>query len=88
MISVHFWLKAITFSSNGSKGLPKNPPNCPILCNWVFDSFILADEPFAKVLRSLKACVLVNENLCSKLFSLLESPTTIDQSFKVTSVPS
>ena len=88
MISVHFSLKAITFSSNGSKGLPENLPNCPILCNWIFDSFILADEPFAKTLRSFKACVLVNENLCSKLFSLLESPTTIDQSFKVTSVPS
>ena len=34
--------------SNGSKYLRRNPPDCPILCNWAFDSFILADEPFPK----------------------------------------
>ena len=28
-----------------------NPSDCLILCNWVFDNFILADEPFAKALR-------------------------------------
>ena len=38
-------------------------------------------------LRSLKACVLVNNNRCGKLVSSLESPTTFDENFKVTSVP-
>ena len=38
--------------SNGPKGLPKNPPDCPILCNWVLNNFILAEEVFAKALRS------------------------------------
>ena len=33
---------------NGSKSLPKNPPYCPVLCNWVFDNFILAEELFRK----------------------------------------
>ena len=33
--------------SNGPKSLPKNTTYCPILCNWVFDNFILADESFA-----------------------------------------
>ena len=28
-----------------------------------FDNFILADEPFVKVLQSLETCVLVNKNL-------------------------
>ena len=49
--------------------------------------FILAEEPFEKALRSFETFVLVNNNLCGKLFSSLESPTTFDESFQVTSVP-
>ena len=59
-----FPIKGKPVFSNGPKSLPKNPPDCPILCSWVFDSFILAEELFAKALRSLKTCVLVNNNLC------------------------
>ena len=40
--------------SNGPKSLPKNPPDFPILCKWVFDNFILAEKLFAKALRALK----------------------------------
>ena len=29
--------------SNGPKCLPKNPPDCPILCNWAFDDCILGN---------------------------------------------
>ena len=47
---------------------------------------MLADEPFAKALGSLKARILFNNNLCGKLFSSLESPATLEQIFKVTSV--
>ena len=50
-------------------------------------NFTLAEELFAKALQSLKTCVLVNINLCRKLFSSLESPTTFDEIFKATSVP-
>ena len=32
---------------NSPKSLPKSPPDCPILCNLVFNNFILAEEPFA-----------------------------------------
>ena len=53
--------------SNGPKSVPKNPPDCPILCSWVFYSFILAVEPFSKALRSIEACVLINNNLCRNL---------------------
>ena len=42
-----FFIKGNPAFSNDPKGLPKNPPDCPILCNWVFDNFILAGEPFA-----------------------------------------
>ena len=58
--------------SNGPKSLPKNTAGCPILCKWVFDNFILADESFAKVVWSFENCLLVNSNFCRKLFSSLE----------------
>ena len=66
--------------NNGPKGLPQNPLDCCILWNWAFDSFILAEESFAKALPSLETCVLVN-NLWGKLFSSLESPIIFDQRF-------
>ena len=73
--------------SNGSKSLPRYPPDYLILCYWVFDNFILADEPFAKALPTLETCVLVNKNLCRKLFPSLESVAVFNESFYVTSVP-
>ena len=45
-----FFIKSNPDFNNGSKSLPKTPPDCPILCNWFFDEFILADELFAKAL--------------------------------------
>ena len=82
-----FFIKHNPVFSNGLKSLPKNHPACSILSNRVFDNFILANELFAKALRSLKPFVLVNNNLSRKLASSLQSPTTLDESFKVTSVP-
>ena len=82
-----FPIKGNPVFSNGPKSLPKNPPDCPILYNWVFDSFILADEPFEKAFRSLKIYALVNNNLWAKLFSSLESLIIFDERFKVTLVP-
>ena len=72
--------------SNGPKTQTKYPPHCLILCNWVFDDFILPDEPFPKDLQSFGTYVLVNNNLWGKLFWSLESPSTVDEIFKVTSV--
>ena len=59
--------------SNGPNNLPKNPPDCIILDNWVFDNLISADELFAKALRRFETCVLANNNLCGKLASLSPS---------------
>ena len=63
----------------------KNPPKCTILDGGHSDNFILADELFATAIQSLKTCPSVNK-LCKKLFSLLESPITVDEGFNVTSV--
>ena len=57
-----FFIKGKPVFSNGPRSLPKNPPGCPVLCNWFFDNFILADELFVKALQNLKTCVLVNDN--------------------------
>ena len=84
---MHFSLKTVQFLVMVLKSLSKYPLDCPILCNWVFDNFILANELFSKVLQSLETYVWVNNNLCRKLVSSLELPTTFDESFKVTSVP-
>ena len=46
-----FSIKGNPSFSSGPKSLPKNAPDSPILCNWVFDNFILADESFSKALR-------------------------------------
>ena len=38
-----FFIKNKSAFSNGPRSLPKNPPDCPVLCNRVLDDFILAD---------------------------------------------
>ena len=73
-----FFIRAKPVFSNGSKCIPKNPPDCPFLCSWVLNNLILPDKLFAKALQNLKYCILVNNNLCQKLFSSLESPTTTE----------
>ena len=74
------FIKGKPFFSNGPKSLPRNPTDFPILHNWVFDNFSLAEDLFAKALRNFETCVLVNNNLYGKLFSSLELPTTFDES--------
>ena len=37
-------IKSNPVCSNGPKGLLKNPSDCPILCNRVFDDFTLANN--------------------------------------------
>ena len=81
-----FPIKGNPVFSNGPKSLPQNPPGYTILCNLDFDNFILAEELFRKALQRFETCVLINNNLCGKLFSSLESPTTFDEVFKVSLV--
>ena len=69
-----FPMKGNPVFNDSPKILPKGPPDCPNLCSWVFEKFILADKPFANVLRIFKTCVLVKNSLCGKLVSSLELP--------------
>ena len=80
-----FFINGKPIFSNGPRN-PKNP-NCTILDRWVFNNFILADKLFAKALQSLETCVSVNNNLCGKLLSLLETPITFGERFYDTRVP-
>ena len=76
-----FPIKCNPVFNNGLKSLHKHPPDCTILWNWVYDNFILIEELFVKALQSIETWVLVNNNLCGKFFSLLESPTTFDERY-------
>ena len=64
-----------------------NPPDCIILDNWVFENFILANEPFAKALQIFETYKSVNNNFCGILVSSLGFSIKFDGRFKVTSVP-
>ena len=85
-------LSVFFYYFSGSKNRPDKgqriSPDCTILDISVFDNFILADELFAKSLQGLKTCVSVNDNLCGKLVSSLESPITFDERFQITSISS
>ena len=78
-----FSIKGNPYFSSGPKRLPKNPHDYPILCNWAFGKFILAAKLLGKALQTFETCVLVDNNLCRKLFSSLEPPTTSDEFFRV-----
>ena len=73
----------VSFAHESRK--PGDLPDCVILDSWVFDNFTSADKLFLKALQSLEACVSVYNNSCWKLISSIESPTTFDERFKVTS---
>ena len=49
-----FPIKDNPLFNNGPKSLSKSLPDCTILCNWVFESFILPKELFAKASQSFE----------------------------------
>ena len=84
MVSSHLILKVILFwVMDQVINLPKNPPDCIVLDNWVFDNLISVDKWFEKALWRFETCLLVNNNLWGKLVSL--SPTIFDDNLKTTS---
>ena len=78
-----FFIKRKPVSSNSPKSSTRNPPDCPILDNWVFENIILADEPFIKDLGILEFNVLGDNSLRGKLVSSLELPIIFDERFWV-----
>ena len=49
--------------NNGPKSLPRNPPNCTMLDNCVFDNLISVDVWLAKALRRVVTYLIVINNL-------------------------
>ena len=75
-----------TGGRNILSGPNRNPLNCKTLGNWVFENFVLDDEPFAKSLQIFQTYVLVDKNLRGKLVSSLEFLVTFDERFQFTSI--
>ena len=59
---ITFFINGNPVFSNGPSNLPRNPPDCIIFNNWVFDNLISVDEWFAKALRRFETFLLVNNN--------------------------
>ena len=69
--------------SNGQRSLPRNPPDCAILDNWVVDSLILAHKLYENSLRRFATCLWANNDLCGKLVSSLELSIIFDDNLKL-----
>ena len=41
---ITFYISGNPVFSNGTSNLPRNPPDCIILDNWVFDNLISVDK--------------------------------------------
>ena len=74
-----FSIKGKPVFSNDERSLPRNPSDCMILDNWVFDKFTLADPLFTKALRRFETYLLVSKNLCGKLVPSFSWSTIFDE---------
>ena len=83
---ITFFINGSPVFNNGPRSLPRYPPDCTILDNWVFDNLISIYELFAKDLQIFATCLLVNDNLFGKLVSSLELPIIFDDNLKTASV--
>ena len=84
---ITFFINGNPVFNKGPSNLPKNPPDCIIFDNWVFENLILTDELLENALRMLETCLSVNNNLWGKLVSSLESPIMLGDNLITTSVP-
>ena len=57
---ITFFIKGNPVFSNGPSNLPKNPPDCILFDNWVFENLMSTDELLENALRMLKICLSVN----------------------------
>ena len=83
---IRFFINGSHGFNNGPIHLPRNPSDCNILDNWVFETLISNDELFAKASRRFSACLLVNDNSCGKLILSSELPIIFDNNLKTTFV--
>ena len=59
---ITFFINGTPLFNNGPRSLPRNPPDCTILDNWVFDNLISTDDLLAKALWRFGTCLLINNN--------------------------
>ena len=57
---ITFFIKGNPVFSNGPSNLPKNPPDCILFDNWVFENLMSTDELLENALRMLKICLSIN----------------------------
>ena len=81
---ITFYINGNPVFSNGPSSLPRNPSDCIILDNWVFDNLISVHKWFAKALPRFATWLLVNNNLWGKFVSL--SSIIFDYDLKTNSV--
>ena len=67
---------------NGAKCLLQNPSHCPILNNWVFDNFILAEKIVVKALQSLETSVLVYNKCIRKIIFIIRITSSMWWNFQ------
>ena len=79
---ITFFIKGNPVFSHGVRSLPRNPPGCIILDNWIFDSVISVDHLFAKPLPRFATCLLVDTNFCGKLNLSSELTIIFDDNLK------
>ena len=79
-----FFINGNPVFSNKPRSLTRNPIDCIILDNWVFDNLISVDDLLAKALRRFSTGLLINNNLWEKLVS--SSPTIFDDNLRTTPV--
>ena len=63
---ITFFIRGNPVLKNRPKSLPRNPPDCIIFDNWVFDNLMSVNVFSAKSLRILATCLLVNNNSLGK----------------------
>ena len=68
---------------NGPRSQPRDLPDCFILGNCIFDSFLFTYKLFAKGLSRYETCLPGNIKLYGKIVSLL--PIMFDYNLRVTS---
>ena len=51
---ITFFIDGSRVCNNGPRSLPRNPPECIILDNWVFDNLISVDNYLQKLYEDLQ----------------------------------
>ena len=81
-----FFISGNPVFNKGPTNLPRNPPDCIIFDNRVFESLMSVDELLVKALRILETCMFVSNNSCGKLVLSLESPIMLGDNPITTSI--